>query len=225
MPAAESNHPDADSLRLTPRDEDLLRGLTGRFRLITPVLVSRLWETSAASAGRRLMRLCSARLLLRTRVLVHPILDLQSPVVTWSPGQPQPDFGAVSYALKARWTSSACPSTVYFAALRTVHLFGGAGGTLDYPLQATHDLHVAAIYIRLRQDDPELAARWQGEELLREGRKKGRGKVCDAALVSVLPSGKVKLTRAVEFGGSYRADRVRAFHRVMENRRLPYELW
>lgn len=225
MCAGASTSRNEASLYLTNRDEDLLQSLAERFRLVTPELVSRLWTTSPSYACRRLGRLVDASLLTRASVITHPLLELVSPVVTWNPGQAAPDFSAVSYRLKSRWTSSVRPTTVYFATRRLVQLLGGAGGTLDYPLQVTHDLHVAALYIRLRAQSPERAHMWQGEDRLRQGRKKGRGKVCDAALVEVRPSGRECMVQAIEFGGSYAAERIRAFHRVMENRRLPYELW
>lgn len=216
-------------MRLTARDEELLQTLMGRVRLLTLELAAHLWRTSKVYASRRLTQLESAALIARTRVLAHPMLELEAPVATWSPGHPAPEFGAVSYRLQARWTRSVRPTEVIFASARAMQilgpLLGGAGGKLDYPLQVTHDMHVARIYVGLRDRDPEEARMWQGEELLRRERKKGKGKVCDAALVEVRPGGKERLVRAIEFGGSYRPDRVRAFHRVMENRRLAYELW
>ena len=110
-------------------------------------------------------------------------------------------------------------TTVYLASLRAARLFGGTGGRFTYPLQATHDLHVTAIYVGMAEaNDPRLA-RWRGEETLRLARR--RGKVPDAVLVD----DRGRATMAIEFGGSYRPDRVRSFHRVCENRRLPYELW
>jgi hypothetical protein len=137
----------------------------------------------------------------------------------WSPGAPEPDADRVSYQLQARWVVPPVPTTVYLASRRAAHLFGGSGGRFAYPLQATHDLHVAALYVRLAATSPDDLARWRGEEALRTGRK--RGKVPDAVLVD----GRGKPERAIEFGGRYGPQRVRAFHRVCENRRLAYELW
>lgn len=208
-------------LTLTARDEDLIQALTGRFRLITVPLVACLWSSSEAYVRRRLSQLDAAGLLTATRVLAHPLLDLSEPVARWRPGDPEPDFGAVSYRLKARWTLGPKRTTVYLPTRRAVHLFGGAGGRFDYPLQATHDLHIAALYVRLATTRPEEADHWRGEEMLRLARTRGRGKVCDAVIVNE----REKPIQAIEFGGSYRADRVRAFHRVMANRRLGYDLW
>lgn len=206
-------------LLLTGRDEDLILGLTGRFRLITPPLVVRLWDSSEAYVRRRLGKLVGAGLLAATRVIAAPLLDLDEPIVRWGPGDPEPDFGRASYRLKARWTEPSRMTAVYLPTRRAVHLFGGAGGRFDYPLQATHDLHVTALYVRLATNDPERAARWRGEETLRLGRR--RGKIWDALIVDA----KEKPVLAVEFGGSYREDRVRAFHRAMDHRRLRYEIW
>lgn len=206
-------------LLLTGRDEDLILGLTGRFRLITPPLVARLWDSSEAYVRRRLGKLGDAGLLAASRVLAAPMLDLDEPILRWNHGEPEPDFGRASYRLKARWIEPSRMTTVYLPTRRAVHLFGGAGGRFDYPLQATHDLHVTALYVRLAAGDPEQATRWRGEETLRLGRK--QGKICDALLVDA----REKPALAVEFGGSYRTDRVRAFHRAMNHRRLRYEIW
>lgn len=204
---------------LTGRDEALLDCLTGRFRLITPALLVRLWGCSEACVRRRLRALDAAGLVLTARVQARPLLDLTGPLICWEPGGPEPDFGRVSYRLKARWREPPVTTTVYLAGRRAAHLFGGSGGRLDYPLQATHDLHVAAIYARLAETDPARLERWRGEETLRRGRK--RGKIPDAVLVD----DRGRPTRAIEFGGSYGPARVRVFHRVCANARLAYELW
>lgn len=207
------------SLQLMSRDEELLFSLTGRFRLITTQLAARLWGSSEAYTRRRLGRLEAAGLLATARVLAHPLLDLDAPLARWRPGDSEPDLGQTSYRLKARWTEHHRLTTVHLPTKRAAHLFGGSGGRFDYPLQATHDLHVTALYVRLAVESPELAAHWRGEETLRLNRK--RGKICDALIVD----DREKPALAVEFGGSYRVDRVRAFHRVMKHRRLSYEIW
>jgi hypothetical protein len=201
------------------RDEALVEGLLFRFRLLTPALAACLWGTSAAYAGRRLTLLHARGWVDATRVLARPVLDLTAPVATWRPGEQAPDFGAISYRLRARWSEPPRLATVYLPTKKAARLFGGPGGRFDYPLQATHDLHVAALFVRLNAEDPEAASRWRGEEWIRLGRKKG--KVCDAWIVGA----REKPVLAVEFGGSYRADRVAAFHRGMDLRHLPYQIW
>lgn len=204
---------------LSPRDEALIRSLTERFRVVTSSLVATLWGSSESYVRRRLRQLVAADFLLVARVPAHPLLCLSEPLVVWSPGEPEPDAGKVSYRLQARWVKPPVPTTVYLASRHAAHLFGGSGGRFDYPLQATHDLHVAALYVRLAGISPSDAARWRGEESLRTRRK--RGKVPDAVLVDEHE----KPVRAIEFGGRYGPHRVRAFHRVCKNQRLAYELW
>ena len=154
-----------------------------------------------------------------TRVPVHPLLPLSASHRVVARRAPAPDADQVSYQLQARWVVPPVPTTVYLASRRAAHLFGGSGGHFAYPLQATHDLHVTALYVRLAATAPDDLARWRGEETLRTGRK--RGKVPDAVLVA----GRGQPERAIEFGGRYGPHRVRAFHRVCENRRLAYEPW
>jgi len=187
--------------------------------VVSVPLVASLWGSSPAYVSRRLRQLIAADLLLVARVPVHPLLPLSEPLIVWSPGDQEPDAGRLSYRLQARWVHPPMPTTLYLASRRAGHLFGGRGGSFEYPLQATHDLHVAALYVRLAATSPEDLPRWRGEETLRIGRK--RGKVPDAVLVD----SRGKPERAIEFGGRYGPHRVRTFHRVCANQRLVYELW
>ena len=86
------------------------------------------------------------------------------------------------------------------------HAFGGtARGELRHPTQATHDLGVAAGWLRLHQVAPKWAAAWRGEDLLAHTR---RGeKLPDAFIVDD------------------DAELDEAFHQDWVSRNFPYQLW
>ena len=161
-----------------------------------------------------------AGLLERIQVLVEPLLALAAPVFRWQPGAPAPDCDAIGYALQSRWTKPPRRTTVYVATRKSVSQYGGKGpGGLRMRLQATHDLHVGAVYLRYLRDDPAAAAAWVGEDV--RGKAGHRLKDPDAILLG--PDGRTR--RVVEFGGRYDARRVRDFHEHCSRFGLSYELW
>ena len=87
------------------------------------------------------------------------------------------------------------------------------------PSQATHDIHLGALYLKLMKDAPTIAAGWIGEEILAPTRE--HQKLPDAILHD--REGRPRLV--IEFGGAYPADRLQAFHEDCAERALPYELW
>lgn len=218
-----------DSLVLTERDRAVLSSLTRSIRLILLEQVSQTWWSEAAfgtvAARARLERLEAAGLLVRRVFPMHPLLDLQHPIHAWRPGEVAPDFGAISYRLRKRWSAGTIPATAYIATKQAAKLMGGlprggkADGRLRHPLQATHDAHVAELFLRLLRAEPALAGQWISEEQI-QARTPGT-KASDGALVD--GTGRIRL--AIEFGGSYRPDRVQSFHHECVRNGLPYELW
>jgi len=205
-------------LQLTARDEQLLQALTLRVRLVTAELAARYWETSPQYARRRLRRLQAAGLLQAASVLAHPLLALREALYTWDPETPDPQFESLRYRLQSRWTEPPTSTTVFLATKKAVHIFGGLGGVFSQPLQATHDIHVSALFVRFASTaDGSLS--WQSEDALRQQTK--RGKTPDAILVDC----QQRPVRAIEFGGSYGRQRLRAFHLACVHRNLPYEIW
>ena len=97
---------------------------------------------------------------------------------------------------------------------------GRLRGTIKRDFQATHDLGVSEVYLRLLETDADSAALWQGEDLISPLRR--RQKLPDAVLA---PSPAARPRLVLEFGGAYNADRVRGFHDDCAARRLPYEIW
>jgi hypothetical protein len=198
--------------------EELVRMLCGPVRVITPEQISRTWPGSTDVLGRRLGRLENVGLIYQHRVLAHPELPLSNPLISWSPGQDGPRFERVAYALQARWRGSIRRQTVYCASQSAIRLYGGKSGRRSrlHALQVTHDLHVTAIFLRLLSESPSLAECWISEDLLVPAHN---GKLPDAVIRTT--AGDI----FIEFGGAYRADRIRKLHFHCAALRIPYELW
>ncbi len=209
-------------LVLTERDRELLHALVEKVRLLgLRQIAAHWWHDETANARRRLRRLTTAGLVERITVRVRPLPPIQQPIVTWRPGADEPGFGPAAHQLQSRWRKRPVRSaTAYIATHRTSQLFGGRGrGRLKQAMQATHDLGVAAVWLRLRQQAPEWADAWRSEDLLAHTRC--GEKLPDAFLVN--ESGDVVCV--VEFGGGYDAARVRELHEDCADRGLPYQIW
>lgn len=211
-----------DDMKLTPRDSDILQSLTLKVRLFSQRQIAEHWfGGEVVNARRRLKQLGEADLLQRISVHARPLPPLDAPLVSWQPDQPEPDFGAIAYRCQQRWRMRPPRrSTAWLATERSAQLFGGVRrGELKQPTQATHDLGVAAVWLRLNETVPQWAAAWRGEDLLAHTR---RGeKLPDAFIVD----SDEQIAWVVEFGGGYDAPRVAAFHADCVHRQLPYQMW
>ena len=211
-----------DALHLTPRDLAVVQALVQKVRLFSQrQIVDHWWNGEQANSRRRLKRLADRNLLQRTIVVARPAPLFESPLITWRPGDAAPDFGKIAYRCQARWRSRpARQSVVWLATKVASQAFGGtARGKLKHSMQATHDLGVAAVWLRLHQVAPQWAAAWRSEDLLAHARV-GQ-KLPDAFIVDDAE----QVIWVIEFGGGYDAERVKAFHQDCESRNLPYQLW
>jgi hypothetical protein len=222
---------------LTGREREILVALTLKCRFMSVEQLARHWwaesRTGERAAQQGVRRLVGAGWLEVRDVTARPELPLQAPVATWSPGDPPPNCGALSYQLQSRWKGKLRAVTVVAATRAAAVRFGGIARGVPLADQATHDLHVAAIYLRLLATDPAAAARWTSEETLRQLRRHRarkhpetaqaeRQKLPDAVLMDT--AGQM-IERVIEFGGFYDTARVLKLHRYCEQQQLPYELW
>jgi hypothetical protein len=210
------------ALHLTERDRALLQALVQKVRLFSQrQIADHWWNGELVNSRRRLKRLADRGLVQRMTVLARPIPVLESPLVGWRPGDSAPHFGSIAYRCQERWRlrpTRLC--TAWLATDVASQAFGGpARDALKNPTQATHDLGVAAVWLRLNHVAPEWASAWRGEDLLAHTR---RGeKLPDAFVVAETE----RVAWVIEFGGSYDAQRVEAFHQDCAARELPYQLW
>lgn len=163
-------------------------------------------------------RLVSGGWLVRHFAVAHVELPLQTPVHVWELGDATPSFGALSYRLVHRWSGTSEQVVAYTATRKAAKLYGGAPGSLKAP-SLTHDLHLTALYLRFVRERPAEAAGWVSEDTLAPSRSEQV--LPDAAVAN--PSG--TLVRVIEFGGSYRPERLARLHDDCVARSLPYELW
>lgn len=212
----------SDTLKLTSRDHEVLQSLVLKVRLFTQRQIAEHWfGGELVNARRRLKQLGAAGLLERITVHARPLPPLMAPLASWQPGGETPDFAAVAYQCQQRWRfRPPRPATAWIATEQAAQHFGGVRrGELKQPTQATHDLGVAAVWLRLKEAAPAWAEAWCGEDLLAHTR---RGeKLPDAFIVD----GDRQVTWVIEFGGGYDTSRVAAFHADCAARELPYQLW
>lgn len=224
-------------MQLQDRDLNLVRALALDVRLATPDQIRRGWGWPDSDSGlrncrERLKKLVEAGLLRAASVPCTPLLDLTQPVLEWNPGDPTPDFDAVSHALQSRWGDrEEKPTRVYMATPKGASTYGGRGRSRYTKLaQATHDLHVTELYVRLLITDPDLAEDWVGEDLIAMEQRKYE-KLADAEI----RDGDGATVRYLEFGGRYDAREVRRKHDYFAGQPIkpgaparqpfPYELW
>ena len=210
------------SIRLTSRDLEIVEALALKVRLFNQRQVAENWWVGdLANTRRGLRRLESVGLLARATVSARSLPELKSPLASWSPGETPFDFAAMGYRCQLRWKNRRVhPCTVWIATQRAAQAYGGVRrGEVTQPLQATHDLGVAAVWLRLREVAPAWAEAWHGEDLMASTR---RGeKLPDAFVLD--EDGNTKWV--IEFAGSYDAERVQAFHNDCASRNISYQLW
>jgi hypothetical protein len=211
-------------MTLTDRERQFIHALASKIRLLTFEQISGTWwpdsESGRTNARRRLGELRDHGLLNRTRVHARPLLPLETPLFRWKPGEPTPDFGGLAWQLHRRWQEPLQSMTAYLATRRAANILGGVSdGRLKNPSQASHDIHLSGVYLYFLRTAPTLAAGWVGEDILAPSRVDQ--KLPDA----ILHDGEGRPRLAIEFGGSYQAQRIADFHADCAARTLPYELW
>ncbi len=209
---------------LTGREREIVGALASKIPMLAFAQILGGWwpesKSAPTNARRRLSELVEAKLVVRERALARPLLVLAGPVFRWKPGEEAPAFGELSWRLQKRWTEPPREVMVYLATRRAASIFGGrADGRITNPAQATHDIHLGELYLKLTREAPTLAAGWIGEDILAPTRE--HQKLPDAILHD--REGRPRLV--MEFGGSYPTERVKAFHEDCAARELPYEIW
>jgi len=191
---------------------DLISVLTTKVRVLSIRQVFRTWPKFLP----RLSALERAGLLFSFTAVTHPELAMCCPVVRWKKGDALPDFGKVSYVLRSRWSLPGVTTKCFIASRAAGRMFGGNGGRYPRESEETHDIHLAAVYLRFRDCEPEAAKSWIHEAQIKSERRQSRGKLPDAI---------VQKTRVIEFGGAYKKAKLAAFHKYCEAKGFDYEVW
>lgn len=208
---------------LTDRDLELLDTLTQRVRVLSLDQVARTWWGNSADprdgARRRLRSLEGWGFIERVKLTGHRELELTEPLVLWSPGDEQPDFGALAYRLERRWPDPPATAPAAIASREAGSWLGGKGGRVPKPVEVSHDLSLGALYLRFRSEESERARHWVSEARLKE---EGFGDT------EVLPDALIRgggEETVIEFAGSYPRSKFEKLHTFCARRGLPYEVW
>jgi hypothetical protein len=191
---------------------ELLAVLTLRVRVLSFLQVARTWPKAVPG----LKRLERHGLVFSFTAVAHPELPLVEPVIRWNIGTELPNFGSASYRLRSRWNRPGVPTKCIIASQAAGRMFGGHGGRYPRECEETHDIHLAAVYLRFRSVSPGIAASWVHEEEIKRERRQRKGKLPDAL---------VGKSRVVEFGGAYKKEKLISFHKFFEAKGFDYEVW
>ena len=206
----------------TKTDLDIVETLTRRVRLLSVEQIARVWWPEIRSlrvVRRRLRRLSAAGLVAKAMVNIHPLLDVCSPLVRWTPGEDEPDFAQIAARAKGRWRLASIPKQLFLATKLAANLFGSSAGHLPELTHRDHDLLLGQVYVLYRTTRPAEATRWVGKD----ARPKAgyRIKNPDACLLG--SDGQV--IRVIQSAGHYSQKQVETFHEHCVGYGLPYELW
>jgi hypothetical protein len=150
--------------------------------------------------------------------LIHPLLTLSTPLVTWAPGKPEPDCDAIAWQAQRRWTEPPSPTRIFWVSEKGAAITGRPAPRPRL-FQATHEVHMAELALRFLASSLSGTWTWIPEDEV--PKPTGRGhRVPDALIHS--PHGQQV---AIEFLGSYTANRIRTFHRDCAAKSLPYQGW
>src|SRR5713226_9334633 len=214
---------------LTKRDLEILDALTRRVRILSLPQIARTWWPGSANGPRvaenRLRILVAEGLLHIERAPAHPEIQLDGPVASWELEKLAPDFGAVSYRLKARWREHPILTTCVSASKTAADRIGGYGGRPARAVERTHDLHMAQVYLFYRIHYPDLIPHWVFEEQIKAERRRARREPNPGEKLPdvIIKSGTA--TKVIEFGGAYSKEKLVAFHEYCKEHALPYEIW
>lgn len=188
---------------------------------LTASQISRGWGWSVRHAERLADALVGEEIWGVARVLV-PDVTVYGPLVTWKPGRPTPEFGALSYFGRRRARTGRYPTKVYFATECAARLFGGKHSHQSRHLQSGHDLILSEVYLRIKEKSPQFSERWVRGDLTQE--LTNDGWVCEPDAV-VLDRNRNQISWLIEVIGSYSSRRIRGFHEFCKRHGFAYQLW
>lgn len=210
-------------LNLSQRDDEVLDALTLRVRVMSIHQIARCWfgnlRNPVRQAARRVSTLAQAGLVEQATMPARPELALDRPLVTWMPGDLEPEFERLATILDARWKEPATPAEIVIATRKAGNFRGGGGGRWPRRSEVSHDLTLAGLYLAWRRGRRSRDAEWISEARLRHEGFGDEDRLPDAMIQE---AGR---RRAIELAGAYGAAKLRDFHRFCAERELPYELW
>ncbi len=223
-------------IRLGARDQELLHLLTEKVPIFSlRQIADTYFAGDNGNAVRTLSRLLNRQLLSSQQLLARTPPIFNSPLALWVPGQNPPPVTRLSFQLGRRWAQQGVRTRqCYLIGPRYAALTGITNSTqLRRPIQASHELAMADLYLHFHTNRPTDASYWLAEQAYRHPHWQERlismegspfaivGQKPDVLLVD--ENGVV--VKAIELGGVYNAKRLERFHRWCQRRSLPYEIW
>lgn len=148
-------------------------------------------------------------------VVVPGMLSLKTPLLKWQPGDPTPRFDRLAWLVASRWKGPPEKVLIASATAAARRALGGRfGGRPLRRTEVSHDLHVTSLFLNMVRDEPERAEQWVHEDCREASRQ----------IADVVPDAMIEET-AIEFGGKYRAEKLRTIHRSHAIAGRAYELW
>lgn len=228
------------NVELSKARREMLNVLTRRVRFFTVAQAGRTWWAHTSDprrqAAKHLRALEQAGLVRRISVASSPEEKLAAPILIWDPreNEPMPDFGALAWRLKNRWKRPVRTTLGVIAADAATIRFGGPlSGRPPRESEATHDVHLAQIYLRFlvasrgrKSREQKLAnrvsKRWRHEDELSKVRGWGRFAKLPDAIVEHRRDPTLDLV--IEVGGtSYSKRKLTEFHDEFGH--LQYQIW
>ena len=210
-------------MTLNHRDETIHAILMAKVRVLSlQQIATRFFGSDFSNAKRTLNRLLDKRILVEHKIVARILPPSIEPMYAWEPGLAEPRYEHLSRHLKRRWLHLPTKRVAtYMAAIRYSTIVGRrTKERLTHPLQVSHDLGLASVFLHFYENHHEVAQRWIGEDFM--ARYSSRVKsVPDAVILSEAQTP----ARAIEFGGLYSAKRLKKFHAYCFARELPYEVW
>lgn len=207
---------------LTKRDIEIIDILTKKVHILSLSQVARTWWGQAlhpVEAARSRVRVLQAKGFVQIISFpVHPELPLTQPLFSWIPGQAAPDFGALAYRVQIRWVRPPVFEKFVYATRKAAAHLGGYGDARPDANHATHDLHLAAVFLFKQRHDPACAESWQSEDTVRAERRDYDDKLPDAIVTH-------PTKMAIDFVGKYPKTKLEAFHEYCAREGIGYELW
>ena len=194
---------------LTQRDREIIDALK-QVRFLSAKQAGQMWwsETKdpAASSRKRLVELATAGLVTPVRLQARCEFRTDGPLATWQPGLPPPSARELARITKARFRD--IPVTPLAGIL-------GRGKRPPKESEATHDLHLAGVYLRMRRELPTRARSWVFESEIEPW-------------AGYHPDAMVRDGRSwtvIEFAGEYDEPEIARCHNACEARNYGYEIW
>ena len=161
----------------TDIDEQILHALTHCVRMFTIEQLATTWWQHLKQPQQAARR-WATKFQRRRDILIEPthavtkFPAIKKAVICWDPGNPDPDFKAISEHLQERWKKlPSGPAKIILATRRAGSRLGGHGGKHNHRDQVTHDLRLSQVYLHVLTTHPVVAKHWKGEECYRAERE------------------------------------------------------